>query len=268
MQNDIVLVRIVVVKVLRKILQLLCRVGRLFTEVPVQSQVMTVAGNQFAIIQLALRSQVAAIKQLVVFGFLCFEVQVQTFRVGMLENDLPLIQARHVHSCPFVIGRVREDILVVPIDVHRQKRNGIQALRCKVVECTDQFRPLASVPTGIAEVPILLVRGPRLDRLGLAVERSRVVVPVRLEGPVKVLIGKQVLGSVGTLFDEVLAGARELQIVLADIFETSFARKSSPVLSVAPIVKLPVKPSNGASEVPAVGLSLTATSLPVRNEIE
>jgi hypothetical protein len=92
MHDDQVAIRIVVVEVLRERLALRVGVGVLLAEVPVQCQVMSEARDQFAIVQLPLIAQRAAVQVLVVLLLLRLEVEVNAHPIKLAEHDLPLVQ--------------------------------------------------------------------------------------------------------------------------------------------------------------------------------
>jgi hypothetical protein len=214
--DDGVVVRVVVVEVLRP--RLLLRQRRpvdLLAEVPVQREVVTEAGDQFAVVQPALVAGIAAIEQQLVLGFLGLEVEVHAHPVAVLEDDLPLVELRDIHPQALAGGGVGVDVLVVAVDVHGQEREAVQPFGGEVVDGADQALALAALPQRVPGVPVDHVRLPVLDEL--------VFHPVALEHAVEVLIGEQVLRRIDARLHEERAGLREAQVVLAHVVEPSFA---------------------------------------------
>ena len=79
MDHDVMVIGILVIEILRPayFLSSACVVD-FFTQIPVQSQVVTEAGDQFSVIQFTLSAEISAIEQKFIFRFHSFEVQEHT----------------------------------------------------------------------------------------------------------------------------------------------------------------------------------------------
>ena len=139
----------------------------------------------------------------VVLLLLELEVQVDALGLGMIEDDLPLIELGHVVVELVVAIDEGPDVVAVSPAVVRHEGHRVHSLRRQVVDGADQRLALGLAPGGIAVLPILDVRRVGVDR---GLERARVV---------EVLVREQRFRRVGTRLQEVLTGSRESQIVLA-----------------------------------------------------
>ena len=186
-----------------------------FAEIPVQGQVVAEACDQLAVVEFSLDAQIAFVQQQLVLGFQRFEVQVHAELVGVLEDDLPLVEPRDIHSQTLVVGRVRKNVVIVAFDIERQEREDVHALGGKVVDRTDHAFALAVLPGGIAGPEVFDVRGPGFDQV--------VLVTVRFEIAVEVRVSEEVLRCVRPAFEEVLLRLGESQMVLADVLQQTLA---------------------------------------------
>ena len=148
-------------------------------------------------------------------------MEMKTLLVRMLENGLPLVQARHIHAFPFGIADIREDILVIPGDIKGEEVNGVQPLAGKVVDCPGKLGSLATHPCGIAFLPVTRMGGVGFNGFLLGGKVPRVILPVRLEGAVKILVGQQIFRRIRSLLEEVFPVAGKTQVMHTDVFQSS-----------------------------------------------
>jgi hypothetical protein len=93
-QNQIVPIWVKFSKYISHINALVRGLPILFTQVPIQCQVMTKSCNKFSVVHRALLTNIPAIQtppSTIVFSFLEFEMQMQTYPVGMFKQDFPLV---------------------------------------------------------------------------------------------------------------------------------------------------------------------------------
>ncbi len=223
MDDNVVMVGIVVPEVLGPAFLLSGRcVVDLLAQVPVQGGIMAEPGDKLAVVQLALRSQIAAVKQQLVFRLLGFEMQKHSHLRAVLKHNGPLIQPRAVHAVAFVVIKIGKHVAVVAVDVHGKKRENIHSFACEVVDCTDNTLSLAAVPRWIAVVPVRDMGRPAFDQI--------VLVSIVLKRPVEILVCQEVLRCIGALFEEILPAALEPQVVPADILQPPFGPQVAPGL--------------------------------------
>ena len=152
-----------------------------FTQIPIQRQMMAESRDQFTVIQFPLYAGISAVQETLILCFLRLEMQVHAQLVGVLEDDLPLIQPRDVHPQSFIVCGVRENILIVADDIQSQERENVHSLRGQVVDGPDDAFALAPLPGRIAGLPVPDMRAPVFDEV--------VFVTVRLEITVEIFIG-------------------------------------------------------------------------------
>ena len=179
-----------------------------FAEVPVEGGVVAEAGEEFAVVELALASGVALIEEGFVFAFLGFEVEEEAFGGGVFEDDFPLGEARDVEAFAFVVVEIREDVLVVAFDIEGEEGHGVEAFGREVVDGADHAFALAVLPGGVALFPVADVGLPGFDEV--------VFFAVVFEIAIEVGIGEEVFGGVGADFPKDVAGAGADGVAVAD----------------------------------------------------
>ena len=112
----------------------------------------------------------AAARAVVVLLLLELEVQVDALGLGVIEDDLPLIQLGDVVVELVVAIDEGPDVVAVSPGVVRHQRHRVHAFRRQVVDGADQRFALGLAPRGIAGLPILDVRRVSVDR---GLERAR-----------------------------------------------------------------------------------------------
>src|SRR4051794_34229859 len=134
-------------------------------------------------------------------------MEIQTLALRVIEDYLPLVELRAIVVELIVPIGKRPDVVSISARIVSQERDGVRALRGKIVDRADETFALAIFPRGIPGFPIGHMWSVCLER--------------DFSGGCSVEIGvrEQRFRSVRTHFEEILAGPRELQIVLPYIME-------------------------------------------------
>ena len=196
----------------------------LLAEVPRDRRVVREPRDQFAVVELPLRAEVAAVEQAVVLGLLRHHVKRDAQPCHVREDDLPLVQLRHVEAVAHARARPRPDVPPVAVHVQRQEVDGVDALRCQVVEPADEALAPFTLPRRIPVAPIGDVRpvavqsrvqrrkGNQPDRWRWRMGRAGVA-----ERPVEVGVAEQRLGTADASLEEGATVPCEPQVALADV---------------------------------------------------
>ena len=260
--HDEVLVRIGRRDVLPEGFSLCGCVVVLLADVPVEAQMMGEARDQLAVIELALGAELTGVHVPGVLDLHELELHEDALPLHVLEDHLPLRELGDREARPIFRVDVWRHVAVVAVHAVGEERLRVQPFRGEIVHCADEAFALAVLPGRIAVLPVGDVWG-----VLLAEPAAQAPFPFVVGCVVEVFVGEQVLGRVRADLQKVLVRARELEVVPVDVPSIPFARKSLPVLSVSATVNDPVRPSKGASAVPAVGESATATPGPCRKEM-
>ena len=102
----------------------------------------------------------------------------------MIEDDLPLVELRHVIVKLVVAGGKRPDVVAVAAGVVRKERNCVHAFGGEIVDGADQPLAFVAFPRRVAGPPVLNVRREGVER-HRGLERNRAV---------EVGVGQQRLG--------------------------------------------------------------------------
>ena len=142
-------------------------------------------------------------------------MQVDAFLLRVVEEDAPLIELGDV-VVEFVVPiDERPHVVAVPTRVVGDERHRVRPFGGHVIHDADQSFAFSILPRRIAGLPILDVRRVRMERhLRLA-----------RDGAVEIRVREQGFRRIGANFQEVLAVALKLQIMLARILQSAASTK-------------------------------------------
>ena len=78
--------------------------------------------------------------------------------LGVIKNDLPLVELGNVVVQLFVARDEGPDVVAVAAGVVGEEGNGVAPNGGNIIDCTDEAFALANLPGGIADLPICFVR--------------------------------------------------------------------------------------------------------------
>ena len=105
-------------------------IGSVFlAEVPDQGAVVTEAGYELAVVELTLRTGIAAVQEGFVLGLVEYEVKDHAQAIGVVEDHLPLVKLADVEAVQDFVAGVGPDVLAVAADIHRQEVEAVDADR-------------------------------------------------------------------------------------------------------------------------------------------
>lgn len=180
----------------------------------------------------------AFVEEVDVFRFEGFEVEIHAKLGAVLEENFPLVEAGTVEAGALIVCEVWENVAVVSFDIQREEREDVEALPGEVVDGSDDSFAFAVLPRGISFLPVLFVRCPVFDEV--------VFVTVGFEAAVEPGIGEEILGGVGSCFEEEFFAAFELEVVLPDVGKAAVGTEVPPGF----VSGRDLESSGGAIEVP------------------
>jgi hypothetical protein len=116
------------------------------------------------------------------FVFLQLEMKIQAPLLRVIEDDLPLVELRHVVVKLVVPFDERPHVVAVPTCVVRKKRNRVHAFRRQVIDCADERLSLCVLPRGIAGGPVLQMRRVGVKRYLFFSRHGAVEIGIRQQG--------------------------------------------------------------------------------------
>lgn len=137
--------------------------GVFLAQIPIEGEQITKARDEFAAVEFAFGAEITLIERggnvsefrfmiaavIVVFLLLHFEVSIKAAGLGVIENDLPLIEFGAVVMERVVAADERPDIIAVAAGIVGQKGKGIAAFAGDVIESADEAFAFAIFPGGI-----------------------------------------------------------------------------------------------------------------------
>ncbi len=183
------------------------KVGRavFFAEIPDEGEVVTEAGNEFAVVKLAKASGVTIVEHALVFGFLGDHVEHYAASRHVLKHELPLVEFAAIEAVEGLLIDVGPDVFAVAADVHGEEVGHVHAGVGEVVEPADEAFAFAVLPGGIAGTPVGDVSGVGVE-FGFGCGFAFAGITVIAIGAVEIGEGEEVFGTVGAALEEVIIG--------------------------------------------------------------